>query len=230
MARLAALIFSGGYEVGQRLPPERSLADKWMLSRPVVHDAVVEMQRTGMVRIVPRHGVYVADFVTLGSSNLLTAMIAHAGNDGSPVYVRSLVEIHNMLQCESAHLAARHRTADNLRQLYDLVEEIQPGLTVRQKAENLYRFNQLTALASHNIILPVLVNSIRDAYLKYGSLFIEMFPGAEMNTHIQASCLGITRAIEAGDSIAARQAAHAFFSQATDLFLGVYFQQASGPG
>lgn len=60
------LILTGDLAAGERLPPERELAGKTGVSRPVVHEALVRLEEKGLLNIVPRHGVFVADYLQSG--------------------------------------------------------------------------------------------------------------------------------------------------------------------
>ena len=67
IAKLEELILSGELQIGERLPAERKLADSLAVSRPVVHQAIVDLAAKGLVEIVPRKGVFVSDYRTTGS-------------------------------------------------------------------------------------------------------------------------------------------------------------------
>ena len=62
--RLESMILSGELKIGARLPSERDLAARLEISRPVLHEALVDLALKGLVRIVPRHGVFINDYRT----------------------------------------------------------------------------------------------------------------------------------------------------------------------
>ena len=49
--RLRELVESGEYKVGDRLPPERELAEMLDVSRPTVREALIALEVEGRVRI-----------------------------------------------------------------------------------------------------------------------------------------------------------------------------------
>ena len=55
-------ILSGTLAIGEKLPPEREIAQQMQISRSVVNDGIVEMAKKGFLTIIPRQGTYVADF------------------------------------------------------------------------------------------------------------------------------------------------------------------------
>src|SRR5216110_1658100 len=52
-------IADGKYEVGQRLPSERELAQNFKVSRPTVREAIIALELDGLVEVRLGSGVYV---------------------------------------------------------------------------------------------------------------------------------------------------------------------------
>lgn len=65
--QLRALIDSGEYAVGSRLPTERDLAEQLKVSRPTVREALIALEVEGRVRIRVGSGIYVAEPAALAS-------------------------------------------------------------------------------------------------------------------------------------------------------------------
>ena len=59
--QLRALIDSGEYAVGSRLPTERELAEQLRVSRPTVREALIALEVEGRVRIRVGSGIYVIE-------------------------------------------------------------------------------------------------------------------------------------------------------------------------
>src|SRR6185436_8232886 len=59
--QLRALIDSGEYAVGSRLPTERDLAEQLKVSRPTVREALIALEVEGRVRIRVGSGIYVTE-------------------------------------------------------------------------------------------------------------------------------------------------------------------------
>ena len=59
--QLRALIDSGEYRVGSRLPTERDLAEQLKVSRPTVREALIALEVEGRVRIRVGSGIYVSE-------------------------------------------------------------------------------------------------------------------------------------------------------------------------
>ncbi|UTC66848.1 MULTISPECIES: FadR/GntR family transcriptional regulator [unclassified Treponema] len=67
-------ILTGIFLPGQQLPPERDFAERFDVSRPVVHEALLGLQAKGLITIRPRHGCIVNDFTSFISMGLLTEL------------------------------------------------------------------------------------------------------------------------------------------------------------
>ena len=74
---MEAKIFSGELKPGDRLPPERELALQLGISRGSVNQGILDMARMGFLRIVPRRGTFVADYVRNATPETLAAIMSY---------------------------------------------------------------------------------------------------------------------------------------------------------
>jgi GntR family transcriptional repressor for pyruvate dehydrogenase complex len=173
--KLQKLILSGKLKIGQKLPPERQLAEQLGVSRPVLHEALVDLASQGLVTIVPRRGVFVSDFRTSGSLAMLTALISYHNGELDQPFLESLLQMRLLMEVETARLAAIHRTPDHLEQFQELLEQEQQVncQDVQALAEIDFRFHQLLAIASGNLIYPLVINSFKPVYTNLTSRFFK---------------------------------------------------------
>ena len=73
--QLRALIDSGEYAVGSRLPTERDIAEQLKVSRPTVREALIALEVEGRVRIRVGSGIYVAEPISAASLLPASAII-----------------------------------------------------------------------------------------------------------------------------------------------------------
>ena len=78
VARLEQMILSGELTIGERLPSERDFAAKLNVSRPVLHQALVDLETKGLVQIIPRRGVFISDYRRDGSLAMLSSTISNS--------------------------------------------------------------------------------------------------------------------------------------------------------
>lgn len=169
--RFEDLILSGQLPIGAKLPPERALAERLGVSRPVVHAGLVELAARGLVTVRPRVGTVVNDYRREGSLALLASLVNHREGAFAPSLLHGLLSMRALLQTEAVRLAAVNRSDDELAELEAIVErqqrEKQKRGDDRAKLETIvdldFSFHHMVALASGNPIYPMLVKSFEPA-------------------------------------------------------------------
>ncbi|MBL8967337.1 MAG: FadR family transcriptional regulator [Spirochaetaceae bacterium] len=166
ITHIEELILSGHFGPGDRLPPERELAESLGASRPLVHAALEELAARGLVRIESRHGVVVADWRREGSFEMLLSLMSYGGGDLSPRLFDSLLEMRVFFETETARLAAARRGPEQLAALERVVarERLLESPAGHAVTELDFEFHHAVALASGNDIYPLLMNSFRRVY------------------------------------------------------------------
>ncbi|MHC1784083.1 MAG: FadR/GntR family transcriptional regulator [Anaerolineaceae bacterium] len=179
ISRLEKLILSGQLQIGQRLPSERDLAVTLGVSRPVLHEAIVDLSAKGLVTISPRRGVFVNDFRITGSFPLFFSLINYHEGGLDKQFLSSMIEFRRMLEIEIARRAATRITPDQLDHLRDHV-----GLEMESLDEPVdiltgmdFKFHLLLALASQNLLYLLLVNSSRAVYTNLTGQFFKKLAG-----------------------------------------------------
>ena len=90
--QLEHLILSGKLQVGEKLPPERQLAEMMQVSRAVVNSGISELEKKGFLTVKPRSGTYVADFRRKGTLDTLIAIMNYNGGRMRDQEIRSIFE------------------------------------------------------------------------------------------------------------------------------------------
>ena len=71
VTELKSMILSGELKIGDKLPPERQLAEKMNVSLAVVHGGISRLTALGFLHVMPRQGVFIADYVRDGNMNTM---------------------------------------------------------------------------------------------------------------------------------------------------------------
>ena len=90
---LETMILSGRLMVGEKLPPERELAESMQVSRAVVNSGITELARKGFLIIKPRVGTFVADYRRDGTMDTLMSIMNYNGGILREAEVRSILEL-----------------------------------------------------------------------------------------------------------------------------------------
>jgi DNA-binding FadR family transcriptional regulator len=205
VSRLAGLILSGQLRMGERLPPERELAKSLGVSRPVVHQAITDLEAKGLVEIVPRKGVFVNDFRTHGSCALLTTLLSYHEGALDERFFASLVDLRLLMETETARLAALNRSEEQLQHLQGfLVRETQTDLEDADAVAELdFGFHRLVALASDNVMYPLIINSFKPVYTNITRQFFAKHSGSQVLDQVFEYHQRLVAAIESRDGEAA---------------------------
>jgi GntR family transcriptional regulator, transcriptional repressor for pyruvate dehydrogenase complex len=173
--KFEGLIFSGHFSIGEKLPPERELAKQLCVSRPVVHEGLVNLAAKGLVTMKPRVGTFINDYRKKGSLFLLTSLFKYDDGQVSAQLLGSMLEMRMLLEVESAGLAAVNRRDTHLTQFEILLEEERrvEATDARKLAAVDFNYHHLVAIASGNMIYPLIMNSLKQFYTNVSRQFFE---------------------------------------------------------
>ncbi len=161
--QLESMILEGALASGQKLPPERVLADRFGVSRPSVREAIQKLSARGVITSRQGGGNYVAD--TLGSSfsDPLLGLL-----ESRPEAHRDLLEFRHTLEGACAYHAAQRATEvdrDNLTLAYEALCACYAENSQATRAEEGAadaRFHLAIAEASHNMVLLHTIRGLFD--------------------------------------------------------------------
>ncbi len=197
--RFEELILSGKIKIGQKLPSERELALQLAVSRPVVHEGLVELASRGLISLKPRSGATVNDYRREGSLTLLASLIQYRKGRLEPELMESLLQLRRLLEPPFAGLAARNRTEEQMREFFTLLEKEEsadPRNTLKITDLD-FDFHLLIAVASGNTVYPLLMNSFRPVYTNLSGQF---FRDREVTAAVHAYHRALAEAVAAGDA------------------------------
>jgi DNA-binding FadR family transcriptional regulator len=171
--KLEELIFSGYFAPGQRLPAERDLARQLGISRPVVHEAIVELASMGLVTLQPRKGTVVNEFRAEGTLALVTSMARHGSADEHGKLVSDMLHLRLLFEVDAARLAALKRSDRDCEAMKEICRERErvPEDQASLQAQIDFRFHQAVMIATDNYLYPLLLNSFRDFHLDLAEKF-----------------------------------------------------------
>lgn len=151
--QLSALIESGEFAEGSRLPSERDLALQLGVSRPSVREALIALEVEGKVEVRVGAGIFVA-------SRRLAAVPDPAGEGQGPF---ELLRARWLIEGEIAMEAAHHAKADDLSVIRQAVAEMDRRQRQNVDADPADRdFHLGIARATHNSSLVSVVHYLWD--------------------------------------------------------------------
>ncbi len=164
--QIRSLISSGSLKPGEKLPPERKLAEKLGVSRGQIREAITKLSFYGVVKVIPQSGTVVTGIGIVALESLITDILELENAD-----FKSLIDTRLLLEKEAARLAAIHRTKDDIVQLSTALNLYEEKLMAEgQAVEEDLMFHIKVAEAGKNavlkslmmIITPDIVNSFME--------------------------------------------------------------------
>ena len=173
ITRFEDLILTGKIAIGQKLPPERELAFQLGVSRPVVHEGLVDLASKGLVTLKPRVGTIVNDYRREGSLAVLNSLINYRRGSLEPELLDSLLQTRILIEIETTRLASIHRRQEHVDAFQEILskeDNLSPA-DIDGVTELDFTFHHLIGLASGSLIYPLLINSFKPVYMNFTSLF-----------------------------------------------------------
>lgn len=202
VSRLEELILSGELKVGERLPAERDLAARLGVSRPVLHEALVDLSAKGLVTINPRRGVMINDFRKSGSMAILSSLLSYHNGEIDPQLVKSLLSMRILVETETARLAAEHASPEQLAELRQIVQSElsadKGSLTALVELD--FDFHLLVSIASENMAYPLILNSFKLVYTHFTTAFYQKTAGSAVVDEVHAYHQRLLAALESRDA------------------------------
>jgi GntR family transcriptional regulator, transcriptional repressor for pyruvate dehydrogenase complex len=156
--QIRTMIAEGRLKSGDRLPPERDLAEKFLVSRTSVREALRALESLGLVEIRPGEGTFVRE-VSVESLVAPLALVVASHREA----IGELFEARRLLEPLIAGLAAVRATPDEIQDMERILEdqskEVAAGRTgVAQDA----LFHAAIGTAAHNSAITRIASVLVD--------------------------------------------------------------------
>ena len=159
-------ILTGELTPGQKLPTERELSEQTGINQSAIHLAIKDLERTGFLYIVPRHGTYVADYIASGNYDTLHEILKSGGQHMTKERVVALVETRNAIEGGALIRLAASHTPDDVRQLEAHIRLFKDargkGLSADELGSMTKDFHYLICKLSGNEVFILLMNSFTE--------------------------------------------------------------------
>lgn len=202
VAEIEQRIISGELAPGAKLPPERELAEALGVSRTVLREAVRILAAKGL--LLTQHGVGTT-VRALTSQHVFEPLDLYLRTqEGGSISFEHLHQVRSMLEMEIAGIAAESATEEQVAKLRRVFESmVDADGDVELLAERDTEFHRTLAEMTHNPLLLVLMDSIRELLREYIALVTVYLDPLEDNIRLHEMLL---EHVEAGDRDGARRA------------------------
>lgn len=204
-------IYEGRLTVGDRLPPERDLAEIFQVSRASVREALRVLEAFGVLSARRGTGADSGSILSVENESPLSGLLRlYASLLQMPLL--DLLEVREALEALTARQAAERAGADDVHRLRSIFEEMR-GIKTSEEFLNLDAdFHVTLARASGNSVAPLLLGAVRDAIARQMLTAFKVLEDAGKwpteHNRLLRSHARLLEAIESKDPDAATQAFH----------------------
>ncbi len=156
-ARIASEIRDDTQTSSGWLPPERDLALKLGVSRPVVREATKRLELQGLLEVKHGVGTRIVDKLHKPLNGSLALLIPD-----DKERLRQLVQVRFMLEPENARLAAENASATQIRGLRAALKQLEQAVDFEEAVVADMTFHREVAAASGNQIATLLLHSLSE--------------------------------------------------------------------
>ena len=197
--QIAGLIADGEFRAGERLPSERSLAERFNTSRTSVREAVIALEIQGLVEVRGGSGIYVCDAP-------IAKAIGYIPEGGAGPF--ELLRARRAIESEIAAIAAETRSDSDIDKIY--AQLVAMGRNLDDKVANAAddrMFHIRIAEATGNSVLTQMVTALWDQLRGViWDKIEEHFHTVALREASMADHQNVFNALVARDPVAARDA------------------------
>ena len=201
--QIRSSILAGEFAPGDKLPPERELAEMFGVSRPSVREALNVLSSSGLVMSYQGGGTVVMSLVETTSSNSLSELIRVQQDRALDV-----IEVRKGMESWTAWYAAQRALPEDIRRMEEIIAGMKNNLELKQPSEDLdANLHIIIARSTHNIVWLHLMQSLFDAMKEFQqSVWRAVYLTHEDHELLFEHHSTIVQAIKAKDPQAARDA------------------------
>lgn len=159
-------ILTGEMEISSKIPPLRVLAQEFHVSRSVINAGIVELCNNGYLVTVPRKYICVSDWRKTGNFAMLNGLIENGLCDED--FFDDLFAGRMTIEKAIIRAAAKARTDQDLEEIKRIIDReevccnekvLDRSKQIKERAEVDKDFHHALAVASHNTVYTVILNS-----------------------------------------------------------------------
>ena len=204
--QIQALIREGVLKPGDRLPPERELAERLQVSRSSLREAMRALELQGVVVSRPGAGT----FVSTESLDALISIIAASLTETRDT-LNDIFEVRHLLEPQIAALAAERATGEDARRMAEALGEQERQMARGETGvEGDTAFHFALAQATQNWALVKVVSTISDILRQSRDLSLQTPGRPERSLTSHGHILDM---VQRGDAEGARSAMHYHISE-----------------
>lgn len=161
--QIRSSILAATFSPGQKLPPERELAEQFGVSRPSIREALNILAAAGLVESHQGGGTIVKSLLEIANGTPLSELIKN-----ERARALDVIEVRKSLEASTAYYAAQRALPDDVRNLEKIVAEMEENNAQNKPSIELdAHFHITVAQVTHNVVWLHLMQSIFDSMKEF---------------------------------------------------------------
>lgn len=175
VSQIENMILQGEVSIGEQLPIERDLAKQMKVSRSIINNGMQELADKGFVKIIPRQGVFIEDYVRNGNIKTLVAIMDHKGSHYDQALLQSFIEFRQDFETLCSQRASSNRTEEQLQSLNEKFLTLRNTASKDELIDELLEFHKLIYISTGNFVYPLIFNAFYEVLYKVTSVLLLIF-------------------------------------------------------
>jgi len=172
--RIEEVIISKKLTTGSKLPSEKELGEKFNVSRTVIREALKHLNAKGLISIKKGKGAFVEN---VSVKNVTDILSLYFGVNSSKNMI-DLIKARLMVEPSIAEEASRNRNEEDLLKLKKNYNSMKNNEDIIIHAQLDVEFHLLVAEATHNDLIPLLIDPIHKLMPEIKALVMKNVPNA----------------------------------------------------
>lgn len=196
--QLRSLILRGHYATGDKLPPERKLAEELGVNRASLREAIKALEQMGLVKTRQGDGTRVLDFMQTAGVELVSHLVAGTA-DGAPNLdvLEDVLEFRRIFARDIAMLAAEKSTPEEISRLEDIARRADGDLATEDLLKLDFEFYLELSRSAKNRVFQLLINTTRAAVQSHAAFFAQVTPAPVVMRKCHRDVIAALKAREA---------------------------------
>lgn len=162
VSQMESMILSGELKPGEQLPTERELAARTDVSLAVVHSGITRLAEAGFLRVAPRKGVYVTDYLRTGNLETLNAILKYRGSIFSKdLFLPTMTYLQHLMDW-LLEAASRECGGETWSALEQILDDYRKSIRQTEAAKLAFRFYHEAAVGCGSYVYPYLTAAAKD--------------------------------------------------------------------
>lgn len=166
-------ILSGELQPGDKLPPEREIAQALGVSRSLLNLCILELENRGFVRIVPRRGTFVKDYKRQATPQMLMSLMNYNIDRMDRTLFDNMMDTRRLIECECTRLAIKNATDADFAAVADALSVMEKEVGTEAFIEANFAFHHALTASSGNAVYAMIFNSFGNATRYFFKIYFQ---------------------------------------------------------